>query len=252
MRRDDDIEVKPPMYGAWHAQQHQVFRAGVGPASAPKLGKHWLADLNLNPRYRGAAGYGAEVVRKYQEDYVDACWDQIGDVLDAEMKFNLTRLAIEALGALKRKHFDVLPPERMLQVFGPALPRIEALGNAAQTYRINGQVASVGGRLATVEHAGGDGRYRDAARREPREPIAAHGRTVERVGRDAAHRSQLLCDNDGQGDQESGRLFRQRVHAGRHHRHEAVQRARSQWPGHVAARSLDHRPERRTGAPSAM
>ena len=142
------IEVKPPLYGAWHAQQHQVFRAGVGPASAPKLGKHWLADLNLNPRYRGAAGYGAEVVRKNQEDYVDACWDQIGDILDAEMKFNLTRLAIEALSALKRKHFDVLPPERVLQVFGPALPRIEAYGNASQTYRINGQIASVGGRLA--------------------------------------------------------------------------------------------------------
>jgi hypothetical protein len=142
------IEVKPPMYGGWHAQQHQVFRSGVGPASAPKLGKHWLADLNLNPRYRGAAGYGAEVVRKYQEDYVDACWEQIGEILDAEMKFNLTRLAIEALGALKKKHYDALPPERILQVFGPALPRIEALGTAAQTYRINGQVASLGGRLS--------------------------------------------------------------------------------------------------------
>jgi hypothetical protein len=142
------IEVKPPMYGAWHAQQHQVFRAGVGPAAAPHLGKHWLADLNLNPRYRGAAGYGVEVVRKNQEDYVDACWDQIGDILDAEMKFNLTRLAIEALGALKRKHYDVLAPERVMQVFGPALPRIEAFGNASQTYRINGQIASIGGRLA--------------------------------------------------------------------------------------------------------
>jgi hypothetical protein len=142
------LEVRPPMVGGWHAQQHQVFRAGVGPASAPKLGGHWLADLNLNPRYRGAAGYGAEVVRKNQEDYVDACWDQIGDILDAEMKFNLTRLAIEALGALKRKHYDVLPPDRLLQLFGPALPRIEAFGNAAQTYRINGQVASIGGRLA--------------------------------------------------------------------------------------------------------
>ena len=142
------IEVKPPMYGAWHAQQHQAFRSGVGPASPPKLGKHWLADLNLNPRYRGAAGYGAEVVRKNQEEYVDACWEQIGEILDAEMKFNLTRLAIEALGALKRKHYDVLPPERVVQVFGPALSRIEALGTAAQTYKINGQVASLGGRLA--------------------------------------------------------------------------------------------------------
>jgi hypothetical protein len=142
------LEVKPPLVGAWHARQHQVFRTGVGPAAAPKLGKHWLADLNLNPRYRGAAGYGADVVRRNQEDYVDACWDQIGDILDAEMKFNLTRLAIEALGALKRKHYDSLPPERVVQVFGPALSRIEALGTATQTYRVNGQVASIGGRLA--------------------------------------------------------------------------------------------------------
>jgi hypothetical protein len=142
------LEVKPPLYGAWHAKKHQVFRAGVGPASAPKLGSHWLADLNLNPRYRAAAGYGAEVVRKKQEEYVDACWDQIGDILKAEMKFNLTRLAIEALTAIKRKHFDVLPPERLMQVFGPALPRIEALGTAAETFRINGKIASLGGQLA--------------------------------------------------------------------------------------------------------
>ena len=149
------IEVKPPMVGGWHAKKHQVFRAGVGPAGAPRLGKHWLADLNLNPRYRGAAGYGAEVVRKNQEAYVDACWDQIGDILSAEMKFNLTRLAIEALGALKRKHYDVLPPARLLQLFGPALPRIEALGTPAQTYRINGKIASLGGRLdrSSMPHA---------------------------------------------------------------------------------------------------
>lgn len=140
------IEVKPPLVGAWHAKRHQV-RIGTQPAGAPRLGNHWLADLNLNPRYRGAAGYGAEVVRKFQEDYVDACWDQIGDILEAERKFNLTRLAIEALGLLKKKHFDALPSERVLQLFGPALPRIEALGTAAQTYRIGGKIASLGGRL---------------------------------------------------------------------------------------------------------
>lgn len=141
------LEVKPPLVGAWHAKRHQVRIANEAPNGAPKLGSHWLADLNLNPRYRGAAGYGTEVVRKFQEDYVDACWDQIGDILAAERKFNLTRLSIEALGLLKKKHFDVLPPERVLQVFGPALPRIEALGTASQTYRINGKIASLGGRL---------------------------------------------------------------------------------------------------------
>lgn len=142
------LEVKPPMVGGWHAKRHQAYRAGQGPVGSPRLGAHWLAELNLNPRYRGAAGYGAEVVRKFQEDYVDACWDQVGDILAAEMKFNLTRLAIEALGALKRRHFDALPPERLLQVLGPMLPRVEALGTPSQTFRINGQVASLGGRLA--------------------------------------------------------------------------------------------------------
>ncbi len=168
------IEVKPPMVGGWHAQRHQVYRAGVGPANAPKLGKHWLADLNLHPRYRGAAGYGAEVVRKNQEDYVDACWDQIGEILAAEMKFNLTRLAIEALGALKRKHFDVLPPERLMQVFGPALPRIEAFGTAAQTFRINGQIASLGGR---IDRSSMPGALLDAALRR----VASPGNRALRV-----------------------------------------------------------------------
>jgi hypothetical protein len=134
------IEVKPPLYGAWHANRHTAQ-----PAQQPQW---WLAGLNLNPRYRGAAGYGAEVVRKFQEDYVDACWDQIGEIRKAETLFNLTRLAIEAQRALKIKHFDPLPPERLLQVMGPALPRIEALdAQGVATYRVNGQTASLGGQL---------------------------------------------------------------------------------------------------------
>lgn len=134
------IEVKPPMWGNWHARTHSVTRADEAGL--------WLAGLNLNPRYRGAAGHGAEVVRKNQEAYVDACWDQIGSVRDAELKFNLTRLAIEAQRALKTKHFDPLPPERLLQVMGPALPRIEALDAAGQAaFKVNGQIASLGGQV---------------------------------------------------------------------------------------------------------
>lgn len=134
------IEVKPPMYGDWHAKQHSVTRA-----QEPGF---WLAGLNLNPRYRGAAGHGAEVVRKNQEAYVDACWDQIGTIRDAEMKFNLTRLAIEAQRALKLKHFDALPPERLMQVMGPALPRIEALNaQGLASFKVNGKTASLGGQI---------------------------------------------------------------------------------------------------------
>jgi hypothetical protein len=133
------LEVKPPLYGAWHVKQHQVQPA--------ELGARWLADLNLAPRYRGAAGYGAEVVRRHQEDYVDAAWDQIGDILAAERRFNLTRLAIEAQLALRRKHFDKLPPARLLQLMGPALPRIEAVGGDDVAYRIGHDVGSLGGQI---------------------------------------------------------------------------------------------------------
>lgn len=134
------IEVKPPLYGAWHAKQHSAAQA--------QQPSYWLAGLNLNPRYRGAAGYGAEVVRKNQEDYVDACWDQIGEIRAAEMKFNLTRLAIEAMRALKAKHFDPLPNERLLQLMGPALPRIEALtAQGVAAFKVNGATASLGGQI---------------------------------------------------------------------------------------------------------
>ena len=134
------IEVKPPLYGNWHTKKHSVTRT-----QEPGF---WLAGLNLNPRYRGAAGHGAEVVRKNQEAYVDACWDQIGTIRDAEMKFNLTRLAIEAQRALKAKHFDVLPPERLMQVMGPALPRIEALNaQGLAAFKVNGVTASLGGQV---------------------------------------------------------------------------------------------------------
>ncbi len=134
------IEVKPPLYGAWHAKTHTVTTA-----QEPNF---WLAGLNLNPRYRGAAGYGAEVVRRFQEDYVDACWDQIGEIRKAEMLFNLTRLAIEVQRALKIKHLDPLPPERLMQVMGPALPRIEAItAQGVVAYKVNGKTASLGGQL---------------------------------------------------------------------------------------------------------
>jgi hypothetical protein len=133
------LEVKPQMVGAWQAKKHQVAKS--------ELAQHWVAGLNLSPRYRGAAGYGAEVVRQNQEIFVDAAWDQIGDILKAEMSFNLTRLAIEAQRALKAKHFDSLPAERLLQVMGPALSRIEALAGNGTAYRIGGHLASLGGQI---------------------------------------------------------------------------------------------------------
>jgi hypothetical protein len=164
------LEVKPPLYGNWHMKQHSVANS--------ELGHHWIADLNLNPRYRGAAGYGAEIVRRDQDEFVDAAWDQIGAILDAELKFNLTRLAIEAQRALKAKHFDALVPERRLQVMGPALARIEALAGNGAAYKIGGAVGSLGAQIARSSLPGA---LTDTALRRATTPVRRNLRMAARL-----------------------------------------------------------------------
>jgi hypothetical protein len=49
--------VAPPLYGGFHAAQRTV------PSGRP----HWLRELNLDPRYRAAAGLGTRVVQEQQD-----------------------------------------------------------------------------------------------------------------------------------------------------------------------------------------
>jgi hypothetical protein len=111
--------VAPPIYGAWHARRHKVHVAKVG----KKPGACWLDELNLDPRFRIAAGYGASLVREYQETYMQSCWRQIGDVLKAERQFAFAALAREASRVLQTK-LTKLPDDRLLMVLAPARSRI--------------------------------------------------------------------------------------------------------------------------------
>src|SRR5262249_6858329 len=52
-----DPLVAPPIYGCWHAQVEEVHAAA---------GTGWVNALNLDPRYRAAAGIGAHVIRDNQ------------------------------------------------------------------------------------------------------------------------------------------------------------------------------------------
>lgn len=108
--------IAPPVYGGWHAMKHVV--------PPTELNAGWLADLNLDPRYRLAAGYGAEVVRLYQEEFMQSCWAQVGDVLRAQMLLNFGKLALEVGKRVMARHIASLPPERVLSVLGPARGRL--------------------------------------------------------------------------------------------------------------------------------
>ena len=112
----------PPLYGEWHLNRHSLS------VDAPE----WLADLNLDPRTRVAAGLGAEVVRANQEDLMRVCWDQVGRVLDANEALSRAALALESGRRVHERHFRALPPDMLTQVAAPLHGRVR---QAAVTVR---------------------------------------------------------------------------------------------------------------------
>ena len=109
----DDGAVGPPLYGSWAANRFAV--------SGEKSG--WFAELNLDPRARVAAGLGAEVMRRNQEDLMTAAWHQVGDVLTANALLSRGRLSIEASAFLHAKSLAKLPAERVLTYAAPLATR---------------------------------------------------------------------------------------------------------------------------------
>jgi hypothetical protein len=103
----------PPIYGQWHQNQHTL---------PPDLAG-WLAELNQDPRARVAAGLGAEIVRKFQEDFMQECWEQVGEVLKANSRLSWGRLALEANRRVYERHYKPLATDRFLQITQPLLAR---------------------------------------------------------------------------------------------------------------------------------
>ena len=109
--------LSPPLYGEHPAKRHVAHSAGVG--------QHWLDGLSLQPRYRLAAGWGAEVVRQNQDEFMQAAWEQLGEVLAAERAFSLARLSHDVLKRVAARHLDKLPESRLLALLAPARARIK-------------------------------------------------------------------------------------------------------------------------------
>jgi hypothetical protein len=57
--------------------------------------RNWVHELNLDPRFRTAAGFGTAVVQDNQETLMAAAWDQIGDVIEANRQIRWAQVAVE-------------------------------------------------------------------------------------------------------------------------------------------------------------
>ncbi len=109
--------LSPPIYGEHAAKRHVV--------DGSRMKSDWLNGLNLQPRYRLAAGWGAEVVRQNQDEFMQAAWEQVGEVLAAERALSLARLSHDVLKRIQARHLDRLSPERLLAVMAPSRARIK-------------------------------------------------------------------------------------------------------------------------------
>jgi hypothetical protein len=130
---DADPLITPPIYGRWHALVERVLEDRTG--NAIHNDYNWINELNLDPRYRVPAHFGTRVVQENQEDYMNAAWEQIGDVLKANQKIRFAQLAMAAADIWHAKH--VLPmaainPEKLMMISAPVQRRILTDGFTVQ------------------------------------------------------------------------------------------------------------------------
>lgn len=119
---DPDPVVTLPLYGRWHALQQRLLkdRANV----ALRHNKNWVHELNLDPRFRVAAGLGTKVVQQGQEEYMQAAWEQVGKVVEANNKIRMAQLAIAVSEKLYKKHIKDLLRQKAFLFTAPVQKRV--------------------------------------------------------------------------------------------------------------------------------
>lgn len=125
IQSDCDPLITAPLYGRWHALVNRLLKERDGSNTNPN--NNWVHELNLDPRFRVAAGFGTKVIQNNQEDYMSAAWKQIGDVLEANRKMRLAQLAKAASWSWYKKQLEPVVKngtDRALLLLAPMQKRV--------------------------------------------------------------------------------------------------------------------------------
>jgi hypothetical protein len=129
VRDDPDPLITPPLYGRWHALTDRLLTDADG-SPAPQR-QNWVHELNLDPRWRVAAGFGTDVVQNKQEEFMDAAWGQVGAIIEANRRIRYAQLAREASWIWYHRHLvpiEAANTERGLYLTAPVHRRVIAGG----------------------------------------------------------------------------------------------------------------------------
>lgn len=100
---DPDPLITAPLYGRWHALTNRLLDdADTIPDN------NWIHELNLDPRFRVPAGFGTNVVQTNQEQYMEAAWEQVGKVLEANRQIKFAQMANLVSRQWYKKHVEGL------------------------------------------------------------------------------------------------------------------------------------------------
>jgi hypothetical protein len=122
---DPDPMVTPPLYGRWPALTSRLLTDRHGHPLDPD--DNWVHELNLDPRFRAAAGLGTRVVQQRQEELMAAAWAQLGEVLEANRRIRAAQLAREVGYVYHARHLQPLAgvsTSRAVAVTAPVLGRV--------------------------------------------------------------------------------------------------------------------------------
>jgi hypothetical protein len=149
-----DPLITPPLYGRWHALVDRLLNERDGTPITPD--DNWVHELNLDPRFRVPAGTGGRVVRAHDEEYMQAAWDQLGDVLAANKRIRAAQVARELGFSLHRNHLEplrLIAPGQLLTMSAPVQSRLipdAGFALAAGTARLTVAARIADSRLAAA------------------------------------------------------------------------------------------------------
>lgn len=114
----DDPLLSLPVYGRTFAEPAEIRAAAPQPA--------WVHEVNLDLRLRLGAGVGSRIVKRHQEEFMQICWAQVGEIQEANRRRARLAAAAELSERLVTRHLLPLPAEAALRLAAPLFDLLAA------------------------------------------------------------------------------------------------------------------------------
>lgn len=131
---EDEPGITLPTYGRWHANAHEIlYRAGTNELLPEATRNNWIHELNLDPRYRAIAALGTKVIQKNQEEFMDAAWEQVADIREANQSIRNYQLAIAVNKSFQKEVLNNLSTEQLLGFTAPLHKKLKSTAGISAT-----------------------------------------------------------------------------------------------------------------------